>query len=124
MSDPASHDPVSRPAHYTFGSIEVLDAIEEWKLDYHRGNVVKYVVRAGRKEGASEVEDLRKARFYLDRLIARLERPAVVLCDAVYRVRPGLDLECRLPADHEGEDHFARDVFTKTDYRWPRGSER
>ena len=59
-------DPVEHPAHYTFGKIEVLDAIEDWGLDYHRGNILKYIVRAGKK-GDKLIEDLRKARFYLDR---------------------------------------------------------
>ena len=40
--------------------------------NYHRGNAVKYIARAGRKDPAKEVEDLRKARFYLDREIERL----------------------------------------------------
>ena len=65
-------DPVSHPAHYCMGGIEVLDAIEAWGLGYHRGNAVKYIARAGRKDPAKEVEDLRKARFYLDREIERL----------------------------------------------------
>lgn len=64
-------DPIERPAHYTFGRHEVLDVIEDWGLGYHLGNVVKYVARAGRK--GDMVEDLKKARFYLDRLIRRLE---------------------------------------------------
>ena len=61
-------DPVEHPAHYTFGKIEVLDAIEDWGLDYHRGNILKYIVRAGKK-GDKLIEDLRKTRFYLDRYI-------------------------------------------------------
>ena len=67
-------DPVSHPAHYCMGGIEVLDAIEAWGLGYHRGNAVKYIARAGRKDPAKEVEDLRKARFYLDREIERLTK--------------------------------------------------
>ncbi len=62
-------DPVHHPPHYTFGKIEVLNAIEDWGLDYHRGNVVKYMVRAGKKDPDKMIEDLRKARFYIDRLI-------------------------------------------------------
>lgn len=64
-------DAVNHPAHYTFGKIEVLDAIEDWKLPYHLGNVVKYVARASLK--GSEIQDLRKAQFYLNRHIARME---------------------------------------------------
>jgi len=65
----ASHDPVEHPRHYTFGGIEVIDAIEAWSLGFHLGNVVKYVARAAHK--GSYLEDLRKARWYLDREIER-----------------------------------------------------
>lgn len=66
MSSPA----VDHPAHYTFGRFEVLDVIEDWGLDYHEGNVVKYVARA--KHKGARLEDLEKARVYLDRKIALL----------------------------------------------------
>jgi len=65
------NDPINHPAHYTFGAVEVIDAIEAWQLGYHLGNAVKYIARAGRKGPA--VEDLKKARWYLDREIARME---------------------------------------------------
>lgn len=69
-----AHDPVNHPDHYTSGGIETIDFIEAKDLPYHLGNVVKYVSRAGKKTGADTVEDLKKARWYLDRYIARLER--------------------------------------------------
>lgn len=69
-------DPVNHPSHYTRGGIEVLDAIEAWELDYHLANVVKYVARAGHKDPAKLLEDLQKARFYLDRRIQRAEKTA------------------------------------------------
>ena len=68
----ATHDPIQRPAHYTFSAIEPIAAIEAWQLGFHLGCVVKYVCRAGHK--GSKLEDLRKARWYLDREIARLEQ--------------------------------------------------
>jgi hypothetical protein len=68
MSQTVKHDPVNHPAHYTFSKIEVLDAIEEWGVNFHTGNIIKYVVRAGRKTG-NPLEDLKKAQFYLNRLI-------------------------------------------------------
>jgi hypothetical protein len=58
-------DTVNHPAHYTMGRIEVIDAIEDWKLDYHLANAVKYIARAKHK-GKFE-EDLRKAIWYLER---------------------------------------------------------
>jgi len=62
---------VDHPAHYNVGKIEVIDAIEDWNLNFHLGNCVKYVARADHKN--KPLEDLRKARWYLDREIARRE---------------------------------------------------
>lgn len=58
---------VDHPAHYNKGKIEVIDFIEDQQLPYHLGNVVKYVARAGYK--GDKLEDLKKARWYLDRYI-------------------------------------------------------
>ena len=58
---------VNHPPHYNTGEYEVIDVIEDWGLGFHAGNVVKYIARA--KHKGNELEDLRKARFYLDRLI-------------------------------------------------------
>jgi len=66
-----SVDNVNHPSHYTFGSIEVIDAIEDWKLPYHLGNVIKYVARAEHK--GKPLEDLKKAQWYLNRYIEQLE---------------------------------------------------
>lgn len=65
---------VEHPAHYNIGKIEVIDAINEWQLDFDLGNVVKYVARAGHKDPTKTVEDLKKARFYLDDEISRLTK--------------------------------------------------
>lgn len=59
-------DPVNSPKHYTQGDMEVITAIEGLGLDYHQGNVLKYVSRYRYKNG---IEDLRKAKWYIDRLI-------------------------------------------------------
>ena len=67
------HDNVNHPSHYTDGSIEVLDFIEDKKLNYHRGNAVKYICRAGKKSKETEIEDLQKAVFYLNREIKNLK---------------------------------------------------
>lgn len=65
---------VNHPAHYTAGGIEVIDAIEAWGLGFCLGNTVKYVARAGKKDQAKTLEDLKKARWYLDREIGRLSK--------------------------------------------------
>jgi len=70
----ALDDPVNSPTHYTQGNMEVITAIEGLGLDYHQGNVLKYVSRYRYKNG---VEDLRKARWYIDRLIYIEEQRAI-----------------------------------------------
>jgi len=67
-------DPVNHPAHYTLGGVEVIDAIEAWQLGFCLGNAVKYIARAGKKDPAKTLEDLKKARWYLDREIAAQAR--------------------------------------------------
>lgn len=65
---------VEHPKHYNTGKIEVISAIEDWNLDFHLGNVVKYVARAGKKDVSKTLEDLEKAKWYLERKISELER--------------------------------------------------
>lgn len=68
------NDVVNHPSHYTDGKIEVIDFIEDKGLNFHRGNAVKYIACAGKKNPAKEVEDLKKAVWYLNREIQRMER--------------------------------------------------
>ena len=65
------HDPVEHPSHYTFGTIEVITVIEDWKLDFHEGNCIKYIARA--KHKGNELENLKKAQWYLNRKIKDIE---------------------------------------------------
>lgn len=67
------NDPVNHPSHYTDGKIEVIDFIEDKNLNFHLANAVKYISRAGKKDPSKEIEDLKKARWYLDRYIQKLE---------------------------------------------------
>lgn len=61
---------VDHPAHYGGDSTyEAIKVIEAWNLGFSLGNAVKYIARAGKK--GSALEDLQKARWYLDREIAR-----------------------------------------------------
>ena len=64
---------INHPAHYAEGwsnGAEVIDITEH--LNFNRGNAIKYVARAGRKNPDTEIEDLRKAAWYIDREIERL----------------------------------------------------
>lgn len=63
-------DVVNKPKHYNVG-LEPIEAIESWKLGYNLGNVIKYVARADHK--GKRLEDLKKARWYLDREINKNE---------------------------------------------------
>jgi len=63
-------DPVEHPAHYCRNGVELIDIIDS--LPYCRGAAIKYIFRAGVKDQAKEVEDLRKARWMIDREIARV----------------------------------------------------
>lgn len=63
------NDPINNPSHYTDGGYETIDFIEKMQLGYHLGNAVKYISRAGKKT-ADPIEDLNKAMWYLDRLMA------------------------------------------------------
>ncbi len=69
---PKKKEMVEHPKHYNAGTIEVIDFIEAWSLDFNEGNVVKYITRHRHK--SKPLEDLKKARFYIDRLIALQER--------------------------------------------------
>lgn len=63
-------DKVDHPAHYGGDTTyEVIKVIEAWDLGFHLGNAVKYIARAGRKCPTTTIEDLEKARWYLDRMI-------------------------------------------------------
>lgn len=71
--DEIKTDPVNHPSHYTSGKIEVIDAILDWDLNFCKGNAVKYVARAGKKDIKKEVEDLKKAIWYIQKEIDTLE---------------------------------------------------
>lgn len=64
---------MNHPSHYAEGwsnDAEVIDITEN--LNFNRGNAVKYIARAGRKDAMKTIEDLKKARWYIDRELKRL----------------------------------------------------
>ena len=66
-------DAINHPEHYggSESTYEAIKVIEAWDLGFNLGNVVKYISRAGKK--GSKLEDLRKAQWYLNHEIQRLE---------------------------------------------------
>lgn len=88
-------DNVNHPSHYNMGGIEVIDAIESWGFGegFNRGNAIKYIARAGRKDPACTVEDLEKARFYIEREIQRLsQKPIDLAAETLDTMSDALDI--------------------------------
>lgn len=67
-------DSVEHPSYYNQGKIECVDFILDQKLNFCRGNAVKYIIRAGAKDPEKEIEDLEKAIFYLNLEIQDLKK--------------------------------------------------
>lgn len=76
----AQYDSVNHPSYYADGNIEVIDYIEDKNLGYHLGTAIKYISRAGKKheQGMTakekEIEDLRKAVWFINRKIEQLQK--------------------------------------------------
>ena len=66
-----ANDLINHPPHYNATAIEPINVIEAWQLGFCLGNAVKYIARHLHK--GTPLEDLKKARWYLDREIARME---------------------------------------------------
>lgn len=72
-----SQEMINHPAHYhAAGGYEVIEIIEAWGLNFARGNALKYLARAGLKDPRTERQDLKKALWYIERELERLEREA------------------------------------------------
>lgn len=72
------NEQVNNPAHYggADNPYEAIKVIEAWGLGFSLGNTVKYISRAGKKDTAKTVEDLEKAKWYLERAIEKLKTTA------------------------------------------------
>ena len=76
MSEHTTHyEYVNHPQHYGGASntYEVIKVIEALEMDFHLGNTFKYIARAGKKGTDKEIQDLKKALWYLERKIQLLE---------------------------------------------------
>lgn len=67
---------INHPAHYggADNPYEAIKVIDAWSLGFCLGNTVKYISRAGKKKRATMLEDLKKARWYLDHKIQSMEK--------------------------------------------------
>ena len=70
-----ANEHVNNPVHYggADNPYEAIKVIEAWELDFCLGNTIKYISRAGKKEPEKVIEDLEKAKWYLERKIASLK---------------------------------------------------
>ena len=71
---------INHPDYYCSNGFEVADFIEAFNLNFNLGNVVKYVTRAGHKDGETAISDLMKAQTYLLREISRVGKYANSTC--------------------------------------------
>jgi len=62
---------IEHPNHYNNGNIEVIDAIQDWKLNFNLGNAIKYIARCEHKD--NKIEDLKKAIYYIEYEIKQME---------------------------------------------------
>ena len=65
---------IEHPDYYGSCGIEAIDLIDAHGLNFNLGNVIKYVTRAGKKEGEDAITALRKARWYLEHEIERVQK--------------------------------------------------
>lgn len=77
MATQRKHDPVNHPSHYTDGKIEVINFINDKNYGFEIGNTIKYLSRAGKKDKTKTVEDLKKARWYLNHHIEITENTSI-----------------------------------------------
>lgn len=104
-------DNINKPKHYTQGSIEPLDFIKANNMSFIEGNIVKYVTRYKHKNG---LEDLKKAQFYLNKLIEKVEELDIEL-DKVFTPAT-LKLDRIFTSGKLGLDKMSPPVKFKTDY--------
>lgn len=68
-----NYEYVDHPKHYNQGGIELVNIVDSYQLGFYEGNIVKYMIRSGKKPGNSKLQDLKKAQWYLNYLIKSLE---------------------------------------------------
>ena len=120
-----SNDEVNHPVHYTaYEGIEVVQLTEQ--MNFNRGNAVKYIARAGLKSYDTEILDLQKALWYIQREINRVEakRRTAEENEALDALRARLTApldeceecdECDIPEYHAALDAMRKKLMASTD---------
>ena len=73
------------PSHYQ-GTIQPIDLINAQNLNFNLGNVVKYVCRAGKKQGENVLSDLEKAKNYINYEIERIKKNEKLCCISIFNM--------------------------------------
>jgi len=68
-------DPVNKPEHYQYSSIQPIDVIDAWELDFYLGSVIKYISRYQRK--GKPLEDIKKAAWFINKKIEEMEKKCI-----------------------------------------------
>ncbi|WP_414462943.1 DUF3310 domain-containing protein [Hyphomicrobium sp. DY-1] len=115
-----AHDPVNRPQHYYGDSLEVIDVIEDWGLNFHLGNCLKYILRAPKKGRLQE--DLGKAKWYAtraqrDRVIDFIARDNAPFSIGVVQVQVDFGVKPRVLINALDDIHRAALIQVRSDRR-------
>lgn len=62
------------PSYYNKANMSVIDIIDEYELNFNKGNIIKYILRSGKKSKDTEIQDLQKAMRYCQMEIERLNK--------------------------------------------------
>lgn len=65
---------VISPSYYNKENMSVSDIVDEYELNFNKGNIIKYVLRSGKKQADTEIQDLQKAMRYCQMEIERLNK--------------------------------------------------
>lgn len=106
---------VSHPDHYNIGKYEVIDIIEDqgWGEGFNKGNAIKYIMRAKHKNPDKEIEDLEKARWYIDREIQRLQK--IKKETMTINIEPS---NCTVTSATDEIKNYVENMFKKSPFNW------
>lgn len=69
----SKYEYVNHPKHYNPGQYEAIKVIRAYNLNFAKGNAIKYILRAGNKPHQSQIQDLKKALWYIQNEIEAIE---------------------------------------------------
>lgn len=106
------NDIISNPSHYCDTKYEPKDVIRDWGLNFNLGSTVKYIKRAGKKDGNSALQDLKKARQFIDFEIEYQEsdRPAIDVLREQHEKKMLLDKQIKELTELHNHEQLMKDI--------------